>query len=309
MGKIIASGFLATFLVFAFLSFQAIIFSPRLEVIRASANESIENSSIDQDVKNIVSPALSEREGAILPQFGAQNTGIRTATVLNPIQSPERNEDFLASGVTVRESKSLEDQTLAPLIGTPGGVTMSMVQNSDSLGTSEQNQNNNIENNSNTALSSISNTDQNEGEGNGATTTTEVNNNEEGSGIWEFIMSLKRDLSYYIGVINKLRGQLSELSAKVMNLQLTPGPQGPAGVTGAGNIAFIYKDGVGIHALRTDGTVWKWPASGWIAEGTPGISVPTSTSNIAQWQLTTFLDKNGDLWRHDAGVWVNFGHP
>lgn len=134
-----------------------------------------------------------------------------------------------------------------------------------------------------------------------------------GDGIWEYVSNLKRDLNYYAQVIYSLRTQVKDINERLDRLSPPEGGNGngngATGAFGAGNVAFIYKDGVGIHALRTDGTVWKWPASGWVPEGTSGIDVPVPVADIVEWQLASFLDKNGNLWRWSDGNWTNFGHP
>lgn len=273
MKKLVISGFFAAIFLFVFVSFQAVVSAPRFEVMPVSASEAI---------------------GQNIEESNTQDLGGEFS--LSAL-SPERHKDAPVESSELPVFVAEEGQaTLSAFYGKDTGAP-SVGQDAEVSSASDANSNETSTVLSGTLETNVENPQPN----------SEEENN--GGGIWEFVYSLKRDLNYYIQVINKLRDQLSELSATVLHLQLTPGPQGPPGITGAGNIAFIYKDGVGIHALRTDGTVWKWPASGWVAEGTPGIDVPTSTANIVQWQLTIFLDTNGDLWRYDAGSWTNFGHP
>jgi len=79
-------------------------------------------------------------------------------------------------------------------------------------------------------------------------------------------------------------------------------------IQGAGNIAFIFTDGSGIHALTNDGRIWIWTSSAWLYSG-PNIDVPIPVSDITQWELTALLDTNGDIWKWDGPNWTNYGTP
>ena len=143
--------------------------------------------------------------------------------------------------------------------------------------------------------------------------------------VQESLIHLRKNLNGAYELIVQLRNQVNELWRRIERVKQGPrgergpaGPVGPQGVQGspttrgAGNIAFTFRDaGDDIHVLKTDGTVWKWPLLGWAPEGVSGINAPIPVSDIVDWQVISFLDKNGDVWRFSfaSSTWGNYGHP
>jgi len=80
------------------------------------------------------------------------------------------------------------------------------------------------------------------------------------------------------------------------------------GQIGAGEIAFLI--GSMNHVLKKDGTVWWYDDMGrnWqqdFEKSVTGIVI----NDITQWNITSLLTKEGDVWVLDNGIWVNMGVP
>ncbi len=89
------------------------------------------------------------------------------------------------------------------------------------------------------------------------------------------------------------------------------GIQGPAGIQGAGNIAFLKVLSGRASVLTTDGKIYDKDinAPSWGLSTYPPTPLPVSVSQIAQWEIGTFLDKDGNVWLTDNVSWFNMGHP
>lgn len=123
---------------------------------------------------------------------------------------------------------------------------------------------------------------------------------------------------------------ITQLQEQVSSIQLTPGPQGPKGDTGeqgpvgpqgesgfsathgAGNIAFCSETYTCSTVLKTDGTVWSLTGQNvWAQVPLPEVPnyLPVDIEDVVDWDMTRFLDKNGDTWWWNNGSWRNMGHP
>lgn len=109
-----------------------------------------------------------------------------------------------------------------------------------------------------------------------------------------------------VGTIESMSGGFKFPDGTIQQTAQLVGPQGPPGITGAGNIAFIHD---GSEVLLNDGTAWYWSGAQWIAK--PENNAPIPASDIVQWVWLYFLDKNGDVWVYlgSGPGYVNIGHP
>lgn len=103
------------------------------------------------------------------------------------------------------------------------------------------------------------------------------------------------------------------------------GPQGPSGenaTRGGGNVEFYYEGGFGKLVLTKDGVVYQLINEiDWVRKDTLGgsfvdINPPMDVEDIAEWEVKSLLDTNGDLWLHNTGQlgqgigpWINKGQP
>src|SRR3989344_3942191 len=154
------------------------------------------------------------------------------------------------------------------------------------------------------------------------------------AGVWSYVKANGNEISicvekngfvYVIGEGFKEQKCKNNDTLLTFNVQGPPGPQGEVGpqgpegptgpqglpgkngISGAGNIAFIYQNFI----LTIDGRVWFWKSSSnqWVVESQFQPDPPVSTSNIAQWNLSSFLDTSGHFWLLVNNIWTDTGSP
>jgi len=99
----------------------------------------------------------------------------------------------------------------------------------------------------------------------------------------------------------------------VQGLTGATGPQGSgSGTNSAGNVNFISSAGSqGPKIMTNDGIIWGYSSDGgW---SNLNMNSPVAVNQIAQWDDSLLLDKNGDLWWYKEGgdgwSWSNISHP
>lgn len=77
---------------------------------------------------------------------------------------------------------------------------------------------------------------------------------------------------------------------------------------GAGKIAFLT--GSMNQVLKEDGTVWWYDemSSEW-QEDTERAITKVNIEDIVQWNVTSFLTKDGNVWLLNSGIWQKMGVP
>jgi len=89
------------------------------------------------------------------------------------------------------------------------------------------------------------------------------------------------------------------------------GEKGEAGGTqqiGAGEIAFL--DGSMNFVLKKNGLVWWYDdMDGQWHEDTEKTIPEDKVADIVQWNVTSFLTKDGNIWVPSNGTWLNVGVP
>lgn len=122
---------------------------------------------------------------------------------------------------------------------------------------------------------------------------------------WDMLDILKEKTTSLFDLITPLKAELKTLTERVDALAQKSTQQDTH------DVAFIFWDPDGVHVLKKDGTVWKCPSCGWTPDDDPyDLTPPVSTQDIVEWELFTFLDKNGDVWLFNESFgWRNYEHP
>ncbi len=141
-----------------------------------------------------------------------------------------------------------------------------------------------------------------------------------------FSNSLQKIIDELARRVTALEERVVALQEELRHIQLTPGPQGPQGPAGpmgpqgepgqdaqhgAGVVAFADFDYTAV--LKTDGAIWQHVGAEWIQSTNNPTTVPVPITDIVEWRLKSFLDKNGNMWIWDnwgqGWMWHNIGHP